>query len=203
MRATTGSVLLSSCVIAALAVIGPPTAGGLAAQQTLAVTAAAADRSLPATHGTPTFYADVLPILQENCQVCHQPAGRNMGGNVAPWPLVTYEDARLRAPRMATAVREGRMPPWSAAAQHKGTFANERVLEDEEKATIIAWAEGGVLAGNPADAPPTPEFLTRAAATGGWSLGDKVQGGRRIAALDANYLCRPQTARGRRPISSP
>ena len=155
MRATNRTLLLSSLTIAALALIGTPTAGELAAQQNQA-RLASADLSLSATDATPTFYADVLPILQENCQICHQQAGRNMGGNVAPWPLVTYEDARVRAPRMASAVREGRMPPWSAAAQHNGTFSNERVLEAEEKATIIAWAEEGTPAGNPADAPPTP-----------------------------------------------
>ncbi len=168
MQATTRSLLLSSLAITALALIGTPMAGELAAQQSQARLASA---NL-STGDTPTFYADVLPVLQKNCQICHQDAGRNMGGMVAPWPLVTYEDARVRAPRMASAVQEGRMPPWDAAAQHKGTFANERVLEDEEKATIIAWAEGGTPAGNPADAPPAPEFLTRAAATGGWSLGE-------------------------------
>ena len=171
MRATTGPLLLSSLAITALAVIGPPTADALAAQQTLAVTAA--DRSPSRTHETPTFYADVLPVLQENCQTCHRDAGANMGGQIAPWPLVTYEDARRRAPRMATAVREGRMPPWSAADWHKGTFKNERVLEDEEKATIVAWAEGGTPAGDPADAPPMPEFLKAALANASeWTLGE-------------------------------
>ena len=171
MRSTTASLLVSSLVLAAIAVLSPATAGVLAAQQSNAVRLASTDGAVAATLGTPTFYADVLPILQQNCQICHQSTGRNMGGNVAPWPLVTYEDARIRAPRMATAVREGRMPPWSAADQHKGTFSNERILEDEEKATIIAWAKGGVPAGDPADAPPAPEFLTAAGETGGWSLG--------------------------------
>ena len=32
----------------------------------------------------PTFYRDVLPILQRHCQNCHRPA------EVAPMPLVTY-----------------------------------------------------------------------------------------------------------------
>ena len=113
MKATTGSLLLSSLVITALALIGTPTAGELAAQQASAARLASTDGVAAATPGAPTFYADVLPILQENCQICHQQAGRNMGGNVAPWPLVTYEDARTRAPRMASAVREGRMPSAS------------------------------------------------------------------------------------------
>ena len=33
---------------------------------------------------TPTFYADVLPVLQENCQVCHIEQGLNLGGMIAP-----------------------------------------------------------------------------------------------------------------------
>ncbi|HZM62658.1 MAG TPA: hypothetical protein VFB85_22785, partial [Vicinamibacterales bacterium] len=36
----------------------------------------------------PTFYKDVLPILQANCQSCHRP------GEVAPMSLITYEQAR-------------------------------------------------------------------------------------------------------------
>ena len=31
-----------------------------------------------------TFNADVLPIVQENCQVCHRAGGANLGGMVAP-----------------------------------------------------------------------------------------------------------------------
>ena len=75
-------------MITALAVISVPTAGALAAQQTLAL-AAAQGRSLSVIDETPTFYADVLPILQENCQTCHRDAGANMGGQIAPWPLIT------------------------------------------------------------------------------------------------------------------
>ncbi len=150
--------------------MGPAASGASAAQD---ARLAVADQSATATHEAPTFYADVLPILQQNCQTCHREAGTNMGGQIAPWPLVTYEDARPRAPRMASAVREGRMPPWSAADWHKGTFENERVLEDDEKATIIAWAEEGAPAGNPADAPPAPAFLTAAQNTGSeWTLGE-------------------------------
>jgi len=122
--------------------------------------------------GTPTFYANVLPILQENCQLCHQEEGLNLGGMVAPFPLITYEQARRYSRRIVSAVSSGYMPPWSAAAMHKGTFANERILEDAEKEILVAWAEGGTPAGDPADAPPAPAFLSSAVATGGWSMGE-------------------------------
>ena len=141
-------------------------AGLLAAQQDQA--------GLPmVTHEAPTFYADVLPILQENCQSCHQPAGLNMGGMVAPFALLTYEDARPQARKIASAVKDGRMPPWSAAEWQHGMFKGERYLEDDEKATIVAWVEGGAPAGNPADAPQAPESVTASrAGESGWFLGE-------------------------------
>jgi mono/diheme cytochrome c family protein len=121
---------------------------------------------------TPTFYEDVLPILQQNCQVCHQPEGKNMGGMVAPFALLTYDDARRYAGSIARAVGSGRMPPWSAAAMHKGVFENERILEEAEKRTIAAWAAGGAPAGDPKAAPPTPELVLATAASNGWTLGE-------------------------------
>jgi hypothetical protein len=38
-----------------------------------------------------TFTKDVAPILQQHCQTCHRP------GEAAPFPLMTYEQARPRA----------------------------------------------------------------------------------------------------------
>src|SRR5207245_10447806 len=51
-----------------------------------------------------TFYKDVLPILQNNCQGCHRP------GEVAPMSLMTYEDAR----RWALAMQVGGLTPRMA-----------------------------------------------------------------------------------------
>ena len=173
MRAATRSTLLDSALLILLALVVQATAGPLAAQQARGVRVAAADLAATATHDAPTFYADVLPLFQENCASCHQPAGLNLGGNVAPFSLLTYEDARPRARRIASAVREGRMPPWSAAEWQHGMFKGDRYLEDDEKATIIAWAEEGALAGDPSDAPPMPASLMSAAAgEAGWFLGE-------------------------------
>jgi len=36
----------------------------------------------------PTFYRDVLPILQQHCQRCHRP------GEIAPMRLVTYAQTK-------------------------------------------------------------------------------------------------------------
>jgi len=54
---------------------------------------------------TPTFYKDVLPILQANCQTCHRP------GEVAPMSLITFDQARPWAKAIQKAVVTRQMPP--------------------------------------------------------------------------------------------
>ncbi|MEX2584271.1 MAG: hypothetical protein WD766_13445 [Gemmatimonadota bacterium] len=125
---------------------------------------------LASAAGPPTFYADVLPILQENCQVCHQAAGRATGGLVAPMALESYEETRPWADVIARAVNEGRMPPWGADARHEGTFQDERYLSTGEKATLTAWAEAGAPAGDPSLAPSLAEAQQEK--HGEWWLGE-------------------------------
>ncbi len=116
----------------------------------------------------PTYYADVLPVLQQNCQVCHMENGQNSGGMVAPVAFTEYETTARWATRMRRAVETGMMPPWHADARHNGQFSNERVLGPTDVATLVAWAEAGAPAGDPDDAPPPREF---AASTTGWTIG--------------------------------
>jgi hypothetical protein len=101
----------------------------------------------------PTYYKDVLPVLAANCIDCHQPQGMNLGGMVAPMSFTTYESTAPWARVMALRVTDGRMPPWHAHPMHKGTFVGERYLAEDDKRTIVAWAEAGAPAGNPSDAP--------------------------------------------------
>lgn len=116
----------------------------------------------------PTFYKDVLPILQENCQECHRPAGTNYGGMVAPMSLMTFDEVRPWAKAIEQQVTARTMPPWHASPIHRGVFKNERSLTDEEIATIARWAQTGAAAGNPQDAPPTRTFENH----GGWMIGE-------------------------------
>ena len=51
-----------------------------------------------------TFSKDVAPILQGNCQICHRP------GEMAPFSLLTYEQARPWAKAMLAAVVQKKMP---------------------------------------------------------------------------------------------
>ncbi len=106
----------------------------------------------------PTFNKDVAPILHKNCAACHRP------GEVAPFSLLTYTDARRWAPMIAQVTGAHIMPPWKAAPGF-GDFADARVLSDRQIATLKSWAEGGAPEGDVKDKPKLPEFPS------GWQLG--------------------------------
>ena len=103
-----------------------------------------AQRSLSAT---PTFYRDVLPVLQQHCQSCHRP------GEIGPMPLLTYDQTRPFAQSIAAAVGKREMPPWFADPQ-VGHFSNDPSLTQREIDTLVSWASASAPPGNPGDAPP-------------------------------------------------
>jgi hypothetical protein len=96
-----------------------------------------------------TYYKDVLPITQVQCQGCHT------AGGIAPFPLTTYDDAKKTAMLMSSAVQARRMPPWMPAATCQD-FRDARTLTQDQIDTIFSWADDGAPAGNAADAPPPP-----------------------------------------------
>ncbi len=111
-----------------------------------------------AVAGTPTYYKDVVPVLQAHCQECHRP------GEVAPMSLMSYKDSRPWAKAIRQAVLLKKMPPWSADP-HYGKFSNDRSLKQSEIDTLTAWADAGAPEGNPSDAPAPVQFAD------GWKIG--------------------------------
>ncbi len=98
---------------------------------------------------TPTFSKDVAPIFQEKCQTCHRP------GEMAPMSLETYLEARPWVRSIRTKVAAGDMPPWfvdKTVGIQK--FINDISLTDEQKDTILRWADGGAPVGDPKELPP-------------------------------------------------
>ncbi len=97
----------------------------------------------------PTYHRDVEPLLQKHCQDCHRP------GQVAPFALLTYEQARKRASDMQTVIEDRKMPPWHASTKEGGPFRGARVLNEGEIKTLADWVSADCPKGDPNDA-PTP-----------------------------------------------
>lgn len=130
--------------------------------------AAAPAAAFAADAGSPTFYRDILPVLQQKCQECHRPAGANFGGMVAPMSLQSYDEVRPWAKSIVEKITSREMPPWDAAAAFHGVFKNERTLSDEQIALITKWVSAGAPKGDPKDAPEPRVFP----GSDGWQFGD-------------------------------
>jgi hypothetical protein len=102
----------------------------------------------PRTTNAPTFYRDVLPILEQHCQSCHR-----IGG-IAPMPFETFEETRPFVAAICRATQQKSMPPWFAAPD-VGRFSNDPSLSQTEIATLAAWAKAESPAGETKDAPPS------------------------------------------------
>lgn len=92
--------------------------------------------------GDITYHGQIATIFQRSCLECHR------RGQLAPFPLATYEDALGWGPTIVEAIEQGRMPPWFADSKH-GQFENDRRLSDAERKLIRQWVENGMPAGQP------------------------------------------------------
>ena len=128
-------VLLSSIVFGVMAMIALPAA------------------DLMAQDAEVTYARDVAPILQQKCQICHQP------NSVAPMSLLTYEQVRTYAPLIKMKVANRIMPPYhiNRTVGIQG-FKNDRGLTNEQIETIVTWVDQGAVYGDAADEPPPMEF---------------------------------------------
>ena len=111
----------------------------------------------PACAATFTFHKDIEPIFQARCQGCHRP------GEVAPMPLLKYQDARPWAKAIRAAVISGKMPPWSPDPKY-GKFLYDLSLAPGEKEKIVSWVDAGAPEGKLSDAPAPRQFQE------GWNI---------------------------------
>lgn len=117
------------------------------------------DRTEPKIEvGTVTYANDVAPILHQKCAPCHR------AGQVAPFSLLTHQDAKRWATSIWEVTNARRMPPWQADPRF-GKFANDRSLTPRQRAVLMAWFEQDAPLGDLSHAPRPPEFPT------GWTIG--------------------------------
>ncbi len=107
----------------------------------------------------PTFAREVSRLLQKNCQECHRK------GQVGPFPLETYEQARKRAGDIAAVAEDRAMPPWKPVPGVGPKFRHDRSLSDADVAALAAWATAGAPEGDRSELPPPATFKDD------WALG--------------------------------
>src|SRR5260370_36092898 len=113
----------------------------------ISVTIPPGNTAKPVNNSAVTFYKDVVPVLQRNCQGCHRP------GEIAPMSFLDYKSTRPWAGLMKNAVLLRKMPPWFADPRY-GKFANDRRLPEADLKTLVAWFDAGAPQGTPKQAPP-------------------------------------------------
>ena len=101
----------------------------------------------------PTYARDVSRIIQENCQVCHQP------GSIGPMSFTSYEEVRPWAPLIQLKVANREMPPY----QYDGDIGVQELQNDwrmsqDDIDTIVAWVNAGSPLGNPEELPQPKQF---------------------------------------------
>lgn len=91
-----------------------------------------------------TYYKDIKGIIKNKCLNCHAKGG------IGPFALETYDEVFPVRQAVKSAVKDGRMPPWSGA-KSCNQYTNDISLTDDEKAKLLKWIDEGAKKGDPAD----------------------------------------------------
>lgn len=121
----------------------------------LALCPAACSDSGPGTTTTAaedelTWWWDIQPIVAQRCGACH------VEGGIGPFALTTHEEFVAMGASVARAIETGEMPPWPPDSTCND-YAHARDLTLEQEEALLAYLDGDMLAGDPADAPPAPQ----------------------------------------------
>ncbi|MCS7301230.1 MAG: redoxin domain-containing protein [Fimbriimonadales bacterium] len=106
-----------------------------------------------------TYAEHIAPILYAKCTTCHHP------GDIGPFPLQSYNDAKRWAKEIKYYTQKRLMPPWKPTPGF-AKFKDEFYLTDEEIALIARWVDSGAPAGDLSKAPKPPTFNK------GWYYGE-------------------------------
>ncbi len=106
----------------------------------------------------PNWSEHIAPILYSKCTSCHNSNG------IAPFSLITYEDAYVNSQTIRQQVNGRKMPPWPPDPNYRH-LAYERVLTATEITAINDWVNNGSLKGDSTLAPPPPVYSSQAEIT--------------------------------------
>lgn len=102
-----------------------------------------------------TWADDAAEVFYNKCTSCH-----NSGG-IAPFSLLTYNEAYNQRIGILSSVGGNSMPPWTADTAYQ-KYSHERFLSADEKSTIMDWINQGATSGNLTQAPPAPVYTSDA-----------------------------------------
>src|SRR3954447_7534322 len=105
----------------------------------------------PGVSQTVTYSEHIAPLLYNNCIKCHRP------NQVAPFSLLTYDDAARHARDILVQTQSRYMPPWKPEPGWT-KYRDERRLTPDQIALIQQWLDAGMPTGDMSKAPPSPVF---------------------------------------------
>ena len=114
-----------------------------------------------------TYYKDIVPLLQANCQSCHR---EGEPGAELFAAFDSYETVAAMAGVMLSRIENRLMPPWHASTDpHNGLggFKGDVRLSDDQIDLFRAWVEKSCPVGDPDDARPPREWPAHDA----WRIG--------------------------------
>jgi len=117
----------------------------------LAAICVALNLSAQNSEHTPTWTDGIACIVYSHCTNCHNPGG------VAPFSLLTYNDAFQNRQSIGASVAAFSMPPFPPADQPK-KFAHANTLTAHERAELIDWVANFAPLGDANAIPPIPSF---------------------------------------------
>jgi hypothetical protein len=100
---------------------------------------------------TPDWSTQISYIIYKNCSSCHREA------YIAPFTLMSYQDAVDNAFSIQAVVNAHIMPPWPPDPDYRH-MAYEAVLDQSDIDAINAWVDGGMPSGDLNSAPEPPAF---------------------------------------------
>ena len=101
--------------------------------------------------GDITYAKHIAPLFNARCVECHR------DGELAPFPLTTYDDIIGWEETICEVIEDNRMPPWFANPEH-GEFKNDCRLSEDEKDMVFKWVDNGMPKGDDKDLPEPPKF---------------------------------------------
>src|SRR5689334_17545682 len=83
-----------------------------------------------------TYEADIKPITEARCAVCHNATG------IAPFSLTTYDEVKTMRGAARAAIESRRMPPY-LAGKGCADYVQDISLTDEQIALFGKWVDQG------------------------------------------------------------